>query len=196
MRKYIAILFLAVSLSATSQIVKTAPWHFIDSLVAIGQLQIPSGASSGFVLTSDSRGMATWQASGASVLNSATVTLDSSKVRLLHTVPDTIIPAQGANTIIVVTSIFYSLEYNTVPYSAATGTTLQIILGGSTINNNNNFLGYSSNAVYGINSSGYGGQSGSITTANAPLTLTVGSSNPSVGNSSLKVTVLYYVVNL
>lgn len=191
--KLLSVLLLA-SLFSFGQIVKNQEWEFTNTVTLGGDIVIPTGASNGDVLTSDGSGNATWQASGSGVMQSATVTLSSANILSLHTTPITIIPAQGAGTVIQLIAMTISMSYNSVPY--ATDVTLRLLNGVSVVNQDGSCL--SSASDYYANKSLQSNYSvaGSNTFENVAVTMTTPTSNPTAGNSSVKITVLYSVVNL
>jgi len=150
----------------------------------------------GKVLTSDASGNASWQTPGVGSLQTATVTIPADSILTLFSAPNTLVPAQGAGTLIVPTNITYYLSYGTATY--ATNTSLKVSLGVHNINTNSNFLGNTSNALYQNTTTAIGGESGSFTVVNTPLLIQVTGGNPTISGTggTLKVTVLYYVVNL
>jgi hypothetical protein len=189
----LTIILLLCSLFSFGQVTKNQEWVFQKKVTLNDSVKITAGATNGYVLTSDVDGIATWQPSGSGVIQTATVTLDSTDILSLHTSPIVIVPAQGANTLIVPIRITYYYEYNTAEYQ--TSTSLQVQVGGTNVNTNSAFLGYTSNALYTVAAGGYAA-SGSISSIDGDLTITAPTSNPTNGNSTLKVTVIYTVVNL
>jgi len=194
MRVKITALFVLVTILSFGQITKNQEWNFEKKVTFDDSVRITTGATSGYVLTSDTRGIATWQASGSGVIQSATVTLDSADIVSLHSSPVTIVPAQGSNTFIFVIGALYYMQYNSVAYT--TDPTLRIqYADGNVINTNNNYLSFSSNAI-GRKSTSDLNVSGSNISINSALQVTTPTSNPTSGNSTVKITVLYSVINL
>ena len=162
-----------------------------------GKFKLVDGTqANGYVLTSDASGNASWQTPSAGSLQTATVTIPADSILNMFSAPNTLVPAKGANTMIVPTNITYSLIYGTSTY--ATNTSLKVSLGVHNINTNSNFLGNTSSALYQNATTAIGGESGSLTVVNTPLLIQVTGGNPTVSGTggTLKVTVLYYVVNL
>lgn len=185
-------LLLLVTILSFGQIVKNQEWEFTNTVTLSGDVVIPSGASNGDVLTSDGSGNATWQASGSGVVRSETVTISSAQILAWHTTPITIVAAQGANTTIVPIHATITYTYGTSSYLGDTG--IEFYLGGSwsvysgALSLPNSVVYYKSLLVNA------GVQGGSTT--NQPLLVTSQSSNPISGDGTLKITVLYYTVNL
>jgi len=186
-------LLLLVTILSFGQIVKNQEWEFTNTVTLSGDVVIPAGASSGSVLTSDGSGNATWQSSGGSI-QSATVTLSPSDILSMHSNPITLIPAQGANTFISVLSVVAFLDFNSVPYSVDPTYRVEYD-NGSGIIQNSNALSYSADYL-ARNYTSTISTSGSITIINSAVRITTPTSNPTLGDSPLKVTILYTVINL
>lgn len=194
MKKHIFILLLFASLFSSAQIVKNQEWEFSKKVTFDDSVRITTGATNGYVLTSDTRGIATWQASGSGVVQSATVTLDSADIVSLHTTPITIIPAQGSGTVIQLIAMTISMDYNSIPY--ATDVTLRLLNGVSVANQDGSCLSSASDYYANKNLQSNYSVSGGNTFENVAITMTTPTSNPTAGNSSLKITVLYTVITL
>lgn len=196
MKKTVTIVFIFLSLISYSQITKNQEWIFEKKVTFNDSVRITTGAASGYVLTSDSRGIATWQETTSSTIQSATVTLDSADIVNIHTTPVEIVPAQGANTVIVPIEAVIWVEYNSSPYSTDVALRLSY--------DNNTTLLVNFGAVLDKTSDYYQMRSVQATTAftganfaeNTNLAITTGLSNPTGGNSPVKITILYTVVNL
>jgi len=187
-------LFLLATLLSFGQITKNQEWEFEKKVTFNDSVRITDGATNGYVLTSDSRGIATWQASGAGAVQTATVTLDSADIVSLHTTPVTIIPAQGAGTVIQLIAMTISMDYNSTPY--ATDVTLRLLNGVSVANQDGSCLSSASDYYANKNLQSNYSVAGGNTFENVAVTMTTPTSNPTAGNSSVKITVLYTVVNL
>ena len=123
----------------------------------------------------------------------AKVTVTSTQIKALHTSPVTLIPAKGANSIIIVDGIAAKLIYNTAAYTGsnpiaftytnASGTAVTAAMGSTFLNGS---------------STSYDFVRGIITefspTANAPIVASVASANPAAGNSTLIFVINYRVV--
>lgn len=187
-------IFLLITLLSFGQITKNQEWKFEKKVTFDDSVRITTGATNGYVLTSDTRGIATWQASGSGVVQSASVTLSSADILSLHTTPITLVAAQGANTFIFVIGVTYYLPYNSIAY--ATDPTLRIqYADGNVINTNSNFLSFSTNALNRKGTSDLN-VSGASLSINSALQVTTPTSNPTAGNSTVKIRVLYSVINL
>lgn len=159
-------------------------------------LKIEDGATNGYVLTSDANGVATWQASGAGsgLLQQSTVTITSAQIKNINTSPVVLVPAQGANTVIVPVTLNFVMTYATTPY--ATDTILRAFISLQQVGTENGVLSATSNFFSNrYIASGYS-ISGSNFVSNADMVLTTATSNPTAGDSDIKVIVTYYVINL
>lgn len=194
MRKTLSILCLFISLLSSAQITKNQEWIFEKKVTFDDSVRITTGATSGYVLTSDTRGIATWQASGEGAVQTATVTLDSADIVSLHTTPITIIPAQGAGTVIQLIAMTISMNYISTPY--ATDVTLRLLNGVSVANQDGSCLSSASDYYANKNLQSNYSVAGGNTFENVAVTMTTPTSNPTAGNSSVKITILYSVLNL
>lgn len=194
MRTKLTGLFLLVTLFSFGQIVKNQEWKFEKKVTLDDSVRITTGATSGYVLTSDTRGIATWQASGSGVVQSATTTISSAQILALHTTPITLVAAQGASTAIVPISMTVEYLYSTAAY--ATDNTLIFTYGGGTWITIGSGIAGTSNVFYLRNAQVNAGVSGSNAYSNSAFSVTTPTSNPTAGSGTLKITVLYSVVNL
>lgn len=136
--------------------------------------------------------------SGLIEIQSFEVTIPSSEVLTLNSIPVTLVPAQGANTVIVPISITGQLIYNTTPY--ATNNDIFIYCGGTRqIMEFPSFNGF----LYGTTSKIVNAILNLITVAsdtqyvaNSPLTVTVATGDPTAGDSDISIRGLYYVITL
>jgi hypothetical protein len=179
--------------TCNAQIVKTQEWQFDNTVTLGGDVVIPTGATSGYVLTSDVSGNATWQVSGTGAVQIAEVTLSSAQILSLHTTPITLVAAQGANTVIAPIRYITYYDYNSISYT--TETTLIVQLGGVTQTTFFSVLSLSSDALFFGNPSNTS-QQAPIPQINGDLTITTPTSNPTAGNGTVKIRVLYSVINL
>ena len=165
-----------------------------------GGVKIVNGAEGvGKVLTSDASGNATWTSSSAGVLQSATVTITSAQLLAIKTTPITLVAAQGANTIIIPIRITSYMDFATTPYVG--DTILRTTLDPSFITTNfgnTTIIALSADGIISLTAStlslSSGGGLAYIT--NTPLVMTTSSSNPTGGDSDIKVTVLYSVITI
>lgn len=107
--------------------------------VALGTTGTPVNVSSsappttGQVLTATGATTATWQTlpgSGAITYFQNKVTLDASDFTTwTYTNPSIVIPAQGANTVIIVESVLFVYNYGTTPYTGGSPVDLQFATG-------------------------------------------------------------------
>lgn len=187
-------LFISLTLgTCTAQVVKTQEWQFDNTVTLNSNLIIPSFAGSGKVLTSDGSGTATWQTPGTGAILVAQVTLSSADILSLHTTPVTIVAAQGPNTVIVPLRVIEYMDYNTTTY--ATDGTLQLLVGAQVVSSNAAYLFNASDVLANLTISNYS-SSGSISAINGALTVTTQTTNPTAGDSPVKIRVLYSVINL
>lgn len=128
-----------------------------------------------------------------SLVTSTTVTLTSSQILALHGTPITLIPAQGANTIIVVTGIAAFLRFNSAAYVGTNNLEFRYTNGSGakvTADMSSTFLNSSSNA-YDLAPA----VSTELTpVANSSIVVSVPTANPTTGNSQITFTIHYYVV--
>lgn len=167
---------------------------FTGDLDLQGGLKLSSGTpGSGKVLTSDGSGNATWQSSSSGVILSASVTLTPSDILSIHATPITIVPAQGAGTFVSALNIFFWLDYNATAY--ATDTTLRLQYSdGTTVVQNTGILAYTTDYFSRLYSTSISTTNTSI--INDGIQITTPSSNPTLGDSPVKITVLYSVITL
>ncbi len=160
-------------------------------------VKITTGAFPNGVLTSDASGNASWQAIGGGAVQSATVTLSSAQILSLHTTPITLVAAQGAGTLIVPIRITAYVDFNSTPYATDVQTRICIDPNGIVASFGTlTVTGSSSDIVQSITGTTLS-TSGSISTLfNSPLVAFAPSSNPTAGDSSVKINVLYSVINL
>lgn len=159
-------------------------------------ITIADNAGVGKVLTSDGSGNASWQASGSGVVLLATKTITSAQILNIHTSPVELIPAQGANTVIVPLEITLWIDYNTTAY--ATDVALRLYF------DNNVTAWLNLGAVLDKTSDYFQMRSiqstASVTGANlynnTNFAVSTALSNPTAGDSDVKITVLYSVINL
>jgi hypothetical protein len=133
-----------------------------------------------------------------SAIFSFDVTIPSSEVLTLGTIPVTLVAAQGANKIIVPVSIVGQLIYNTTPY--ATEDEIDIYNGGTrhvwSLPSSNGFLfGTVSKVVNGLPLL-VTGATDTQYVANQPLTIFMVGGNPTAGDSNIRIIGTYRVITL
>jgi hypothetical protein len=159
-------------------------------------VKVTTGATNGYVLTSDASGNASWAASGSGVVQSATVTITSAELLNIHTTPIELVAAQGAGTVIVPIQITLWIDYNTTAY--ATDVALRLYFD----DNVTSWLNLG--AVLDKTADYFLMRSIQVTAAatganffdNTNLAISTALSNPTAGDSDVKITVLYSVINL
>lgn len=159
--------------------------EFLSGLIANAQIQLNGKASISAI-------------SGLLDIRKFDVTIPAAQVLTLNTSPITLVNAQGANTIIVPISIVGELIFNTTPY--ATNGEIDVFNGGNrqifTLPPDNGFLFANGNRI--VNAIPVLNQT--ITdnqyVKNSPLTITAGDSNPTAGDSDIRLIGLYHVLNL
>ena len=124
-------------------------------------------------------------------LFSTTVTISSAQLLSSFTTPIQLVPAQGAGNVIIPVQIVISLTYGGTAYTG--NTTTQIQLNGTNVASVSGFIGNSSNTFINMDlpQVALGSASG-----NVPLNFTTATGNPSAGNGTLKVFVLYRLITL
>jgi hypothetical protein len=135
--------------------------------------------------------------SGLIELKSFEVTIPSAQVLTLNTAPITLVPAQGANKIIVPVSIAGQMVYGTTPY--ATNGNLQILNGGTdeiALVNASGFLFGTTSRTVNISMLNATLATDTQYVGNAALTVTVNGGNPTAGDSDITIRCLYYVITL
>lgn len=120
-------------------------------------------------------------------------TITSTQIKALHTTAVTLIPAKGANSIIVVDDISAKLVFNTTAFTGSNPMAFTYTNSGGTAvtaGMGSTFLNSSATA--------YDSVRGIVTefspVANAPIVLSVGTANPAAGNSTLVFIINYRVL--
>jgi hypothetical protein len=126
------------------------------------------------------------------------VTIPSADVLTLNTTPIELVPAQGANKIIVPTTILAEMYYNTTPY--ATEGEVDVFCGGTrhpfTLPPDDGFLfGTVSRIVQAIPVITTGATS-TVYVANQPMTLSMQGGNPTAGDSDIRIFGTYKVIDI
>jgi hypothetical protein len=162
-----------------------------------GGVKIVNGAEGvGKVLTSDASGNASWTSSSAGVILSATRVITSAELLQIHTTPIELVAAQGVGTVLCPIQVAISINYNTTPY--ATDTALRLFW------NNNTTLLISFGATLDKTADFYLQRSVQTTASwtganlaeNVNLAISTGISNPTAGDSDVKITILYTVITI
>lgn len=124
-------------------------------------------------------------------LFSTTVTISSAQLLSSFTTPIQLVPAQGAGNVIIPVQIVMSLTFGGTGYTG--NTTTQIQLNGTNVASVSGFIGNTSNTFINLDlpQVALGSASG-----NVPLNFTTQTGNPSAGNGTLKVFVLYRLITL
>lgn len=197
MRITITAFFLLTTIFSFGQVVKNQEWEFTNNVTIDGTLKLTDAPTNGYVLTTDGSGNASWQSSGSGVVYSASTTISSAQLLAIHTTPITLVAAQGANTIVIPLRITYYMDYNTTTYAGDIVTKAVLDPSGVNANfGNNSIIGLTSDGIISITGTTLN-SSGSISTLfNTPLVLTTATSNPTTGNSPLKVTVTYIIITI
>lgn len=136
--------------------------------------------------------------SGIISIASVDLTIPSSEILTSNSTPITLVPAQGANTIIVPIKVTGQLIYGTTPY--ATNGEFDVYCGGSipcfAFGDDANFLfgtvSRVANATERINANA----TDTIYVANSPLTIQTSDGNPTAGDSDVRIFCLYYIIAL
>ena len=145
-------------------------------------------------------GDGTFKAPAGGAVQSVTVSLSSAQLLALNTSPVTIVPAPGAGSYILVLVTSYELIYGSSPYSLA-GDPPGLAYGGNAIYpadqgwNVSSFTGSSSSVAF-VAGPGSIGFVPTSNVSNQPVKLVADIGNPTSGNSTGKVTVLYATVTL
>lgn len=173
----------------------------IPSEIALtsGQMLVGNGSNVGAGVamsgdaTMDNAGVVTLN---SRLLRSATVTITSPQLLALFTTPITIVAAQGANTVIQIAETVIQYVYNSVVYTINGSTNLTLNYtnaAGAAISTTlatTGLIDQASNQVRILKNS----TTNVTPVANSPVVLSLATANPTLGNGTLVVTVLYRVV--
>jgi hypothetical protein len=123
------------------------------------------------------------------------VTIPAADVLTLNTTPIELVPAQGANTIIVPTTILGNMIYNSDTY--ATNGNILIFNGGTiaAVDDDDFLFGVISRTV-NILPIKPNGTSFNQYVANQPLQITVQTGNPTAGDSDIRIFGTYKVIDI
>jgi hypothetical protein len=162
-----------------------------------GGVKIVNGAEGvGKVLTSDASGNASWTSSSAGVIQSVTRLITSAELLQIHTTPIELVSAQGVGTVLCPIQITVWLNYNTIQY--ATDVALRLFYDdnvtllvnmGAILDKTADF--YLQRSVQTTSS-----WTGANLAENVNLAISTGLSNPTVGDSDVKITLLYAVITI
>jgi hypothetical protein len=164
--------------------------------VANKSQDIAANPSSAVLYPSNAAVVAYVNNAGGGSVNTIKVSLTSADILALFTTPFTLIPAQGAGTLINVLKVWYKYNFNTTAYTG--GGSLTVIYNNSLIPATtafSNLLGQTSNYI------GRPAMSFSVLTllnsdiVNVPVTL-LGSVAQTLGDSTLDVYITYDVITL
>lgn len=129
-----------------------------------------------------------------SVMGWKDITITTAQMLTLNTVPVSLVAAPGAGLALVPVQLFSTLTYNSAAYSTnASGASVKYTDGSGVapgLTLTQAFLQSSANSSLNVMASA----TAYIPTANAPLMLVAASSDPTTGNSALKVRIYYRIV--
>jgi len=162
---------------------------YIDGLTNIFIGGIPTLSSINIAFDGDQIGSAPVSSSGE--LMSSTIELTSAQILSLHTTPIEVVPAQGAGTVICPLQAQYELKYGTTPY--ATNTQVSLYLGGASWISFGSILSVSQDLWSQRSIAQNASVNGANYTINQPLTITVLNGDPTAGDSTFRIKVLYTV---
>jgi len=140
-------------------------------------------------------------AGGSSDIQTETVILTPSDLQNLHTIPVTLVPAQGAGKVVIVEDVVAVYDYNSVAYT---------VVGGFMMNVQVNFQGYTTNSLFARGGSSsvlvesqdmvrrdvpinFGENAG---IANKPIEISVTNGSLTNGDGTLTITTRYRVFDL
>ena len=155
-----------------------------------------SGATDGYILTSDASGNASWEESIS--IQEAKLVILSGDVLQLNTTPQQIIATPGSGKIIDVIDVVGKIDYGTTDYD--TNTTLALKFTGATDNmaqeaGTSPFLSMSNSAIKKINVLGTTVTNTQII-ENESLYVTVNTGDPANGDSTITIYVTYKITTL
>lgn len=131
-----------------------------------------------------------------SSIQSTSLTIASADVLQLNTTPLTIVEAQGAGKAIEVISAVLKIDYNTTPY--ATNTVITLLTFGASVPQADNLIDATVARIGKFRNRSTSGEPSTATQliANAALTVTVDTGDPTAGDSDIEVFVLYRVIDI
>lgn len=119
-------------------------------------------------------------------------TVSRTEILALNTSPKVIIPRQGTNKTIQVISAM--VRVRTVSSNYSTYTNLQLFQGGASPTHQVNCLGTTQQRRYHMMETGFGGSLADTLNDDTDVTLSVETGNPTGGNSTLEVHVMYRII--
>lgn len=124
----------------------------------------------------------------------ASLAIASSDVLQLNSTPQTIVAAQGAGTAIQVISASVKIDFNSAAY--ATNTDIQLKTASATVQQGNTSINSTVSQIGKFRLTEIGSPTGTQILENQPLQVTVGTGDPTAGDSDIEVYVLYRVITL
>jgi len=121
------------------------------------------------------------------------VTIPSADVLTLNTTPIELVPAQGANEIIILTGYQIYLEYNTTAY--ATNGDLQILLGTLVLDTTPDTFLFSAVDKFKFETN-FDATNDLTEFVNQPLSIQVDTGNPTAGDSDIRIFGTYKVIDI
>lgn len=128
------------------------------------------------------------------ILKAAQVTLTTAQLLALHTTPVSLIPAQGAGTVIEIVSIHAKLVFNSVAYTGSNALEIRYTNGSgakASADIASTFINSASGTNYNLSKST---GTSIIPVANAAIVAAVPTADPGAGNSPMVLTILYRVI--
>lgn len=127
-----------------------------------------------------------------SILKVADITISSSEVLAIFTTPKTLIAAPGAGLAIAVEAIYSTISFNTTAYAAGTGETLNIQYdsGPTVASLTEAFVESAASARAYVPAT----TSTVAPAVNTALVAKMSATNPTLGNSPIKIRVIYRIV--
>lgn len=122
------------------------------------------------------------------------VTLTSAQILASNT-PITIVPASGLNTINVISSITVTCTFGTTAYTGNTDVSVFFPSSSDKLFFGVDLWGYAASGVSQLNNFNVAAQAFQYA-ANEPLNLQTDTSNPTGGNGTAKITVIYQTINI
>lgn len=125
----------------------------------------------------------------------ASLTIASADVLQLNSTPQTIVAAQGSGTVIEVVSAFVKIDFNSAAY--ATNTDINVVCSGATQSQfKDNVLAASVSTVRKLLPTSGLSATDTQLISNASLLVSVGTGDPTTGDSDIEVFVLYRVITV
>lgn len=121
------------------------------------------------------------------------VTLTAAQVKALHSAPQTLVPAAGANSVVVVDSVDAKLVFNSTAYTGSNNLQFLYTNGSGT-----KVTADMGSAFLDSSSTAYDHVAGVVTelapTVNAPVVVAVPTANPAAGDSVLTIITKYRIL--